>query len=136
MKALTLTEPWATLVMLGAKRYETRSWNTTYRGQLIIHAAKGFPKWAKALVNDEPFKPALEGYGVNRPFKLGCVLGTVELVDTFPTTDFRLSSLTDQEVEFGDYGDGRHAWQLDNPIWLPEPVPYKGALGLWEYNAD
>lgn len=41
MKALTLTQPWATLVAIGAKRYETRSWSTTYRGEIAIHAAKG-----------------------------------------------------------------------------------------------
>ena len=43
MKALTLTQPWASLVAIGAKRIETRSWSTPYRGLLAIHAAKGFP---------------------------------------------------------------------------------------------
>ena len=43
MKALTLTPPWATLVALGHKRVETRSWRTQSRGPLAIHAAKGFP---------------------------------------------------------------------------------------------
>jgi hypothetical protein len=44
MKALTLTQPWATLVAIGAKTIETRSWPTSYRGPLAIHAAKGYPK--------------------------------------------------------------------------------------------
>ena len=43
MKALTLTQPWATLVAIGAKRIETRSFRVSYRGPLAIHAAKGFP---------------------------------------------------------------------------------------------
>src|SRR6202030_2406661 len=47
MKALTLTQPWATLVAIGAKRIETRSWPTLYRGPLAIYAAKRFPKWAQ-----------------------------------------------------------------------------------------
>jgi activating signal cointegrator 1 len=51
MKAITLTQPWATLVAIGAKRIETRSWPTNYRGPLAIHAAKGFPKWAKENQN-------------------------------------------------------------------------------------
>ena len=42
MKALTLTQPWATLIAVGAKRIETRSWGTSYRGRIAIHAAKGF----------------------------------------------------------------------------------------------
>lgn len=38
MKALTLHQPWASLVALGVKRIETRSWSTSYRGALAIHA--------------------------------------------------------------------------------------------------
>lgn len=40
MKALSLWQPWATLIAIGAKQYETRGWSTPYRGPLIIHAAK------------------------------------------------------------------------------------------------
>jgi len=39
VKTLTLSQRWATLVALGAKRIETRSWRTSYRGPLAIHAA-------------------------------------------------------------------------------------------------
>lgn len=42
MKAITLTQPWATLVAIGAKCIETRGWSTPHRGQLAIHAAKSF----------------------------------------------------------------------------------------------
>ncbi len=59
MKALTLTQPWATLVAIGAKCIETRSWRTSYRGPLAIHAAKGFPKAAWNLCLGQPFKSAL-----------------------------------------------------------------------------
>lgn len=41
MKALTLWQPWASLIALGVKTIETRSWSTSYRGPLAIHAAKG-----------------------------------------------------------------------------------------------
>src|SRR5690348_441422 len=59
MKAITLTQPWATLVAVGEKRIETRSWSTSYRGLLAIHAAKGWPLVAAALCADEPFRTAL-----------------------------------------------------------------------------
>jgi hypothetical protein len=39
MKALTLWQPWASLLACGAKKYETRSWATSYRGLIAIHAA-------------------------------------------------------------------------------------------------
>lgn len=50
MKAITLTQPWATLVAIGAKRIETRSWATRYRGPLAIHAAKGIERGLKLQV--------------------------------------------------------------------------------------
>ena len=40
-KALTIAQPWATLVAIGAKQIETRSWQTNYRGDIAIHAGKG-----------------------------------------------------------------------------------------------
>lgn len=45
MKAITLWQPWASLVALGVKTIETRSWSTSYRGQLFIHAAAREPDW-------------------------------------------------------------------------------------------
>jgi activating signal cointegrator 1 len=40
MKAISICQPWATLIVIGAKRFETRSWKTDYRGILAIHASK------------------------------------------------------------------------------------------------
>ena len=52
MKALTIKQPWATLIMQGDKRFEFRSWQTKYRGDLLIHAGKGIDKEAmKRLEN-------------------------------------------------------------------------------------
>ena len=44
MKVLTIKQPWATLIMQGDKRFEFRSWQTKYRGDLLIHAGKGIDK--------------------------------------------------------------------------------------------
>lgn len=63
MRALTLTQPWATLVAIGAKRIETRSWGTRYRGPLAIHAAAQFPGWAKNLLSTGPFFDAFTAAG-------------------------------------------------------------------------
>lgn len=43
LRAITLHQPWATLVALGVKTIETRSWPTKYRGRILIHAAKRTP---------------------------------------------------------------------------------------------
>ncbi len=47
MKVLTIKQPWATLIMQGDKRFEFRSWQTKYRGDLLIHAGKGIDKTMK-----------------------------------------------------------------------------------------
>ena len=49
MKVLTLFQPWATLVILGEKKIETRSWKTNYRGEIAIHAGK---KWIKVYLKN------------------------------------------------------------------------------------
>ncbi len=89
MKVITLTQPWATLVSIGMKMIETRSWSTKYRGPLAIHAAKNFPTEAQHLCFREPFRQILIGkYGFmhggeiylgNHSFPLGVIIATCEL---------------------------------------------------------
>ena len=65
MKALSITQPWASLVDIKAKRLETRSWRTDYRGPLVICAAKGYPKWAQETYLEKPFLDALSPHFSN-----------------------------------------------------------------------
>jgi hypothetical protein len=148
MKALTLTQPWATLVAIGAKKIETRNWGTLYRGPLAIHAAKGYPRWARETCEEPTFRRAL---GPLDPAGLlrGHILATARLVDCIPTsmgmrgTANKVPGIVlpgvgfvhGDELEFGDFTDGRYAWILDGIEPLPQPVPVRGALGLWEWSA-
>src|SRR5574343_420007 len=64
MRALTLTQPWATLVAIGAKKIETRGWCTDYRGALAIHAAKSIPRDLRSFAMMSPvIMDALRGAG-------------------------------------------------------------------------
>lgn len=145
MKAITLTQPWATLVAKGGKSIETRSWKTNYRGPLAIHAAKGFPQEARALCGQEPFRFFLYP---NCLLPRGVIVATCELVtclfipgaQTKISFPYRHDSMTvelpprEPEFSFGDYTQGRYAWILINIKPLDRPVPAKGALGLWEWS--
>jgi hypothetical protein len=141
MKTLTLLQPWATLVALEAKRIETRSWFTSYRGPLAIHAAKRMPKAAISLCWQAPFRTALEAGGYSagdcpatNPFglPLGAVIAVVVLIDVqHITLEYRPAQ---PEYSFGDYTPGRFAWILRDVHRLPEPVQAKGRLGLWEWT--
>jgi hypothetical protein len=141
MKALTLTQPWATLVAIGAKTIETRSWNTHYRGPVAIHAAKNFPHFAKQECWEVEFFQPLNKAGYRifdfdtgaTDLPLGMVIATCELVAVnhiVPGVEIPLGG----EWYFGDYTIGRYMWYLENVKRLPEPIPAKGALGLWEWT--
>ncbi len=140
MKALSLTQPWASLVAIGAKQYETRSWQVAlgpYGFQIAIHASKGFPWEAKALMRREPFRAALlpHGYKVPATLPLGAIVAVATVLKLWRTSDL-VRGLSEQERAFGDWTPGRFAWQLGNVRRLPEPIPCKGALGFWEVPAD
>jgi hypothetical protein len=134
MKALSLTQPWATLVAIGAKKLETRSWPTYYRGPLLIHAAKGFPGWARDTCFQLPFATAIAaaGYTSFSQLPLGQILGMVSLTGCKATHDLAPWVVDETERTFGDYGAGRFAWRLEEPVKFDEPIPCKGALGLWK----
>lgn len=130
MKALTITQPWATLIAIGAKKIETRSWLTRYRGPLAIHAAKTFPKWALEACYDPRFAAALSGQSI----ETGRVLAVCRLADCFPVCALGPSPLAEDEGAFGDFSAGRFGWRLEDVRGLAQPVPAKGALGLWEWE--
>ena len=118
MKALSLIQPWASLVICGAKKIETRSWQTKYRGKLAIHASKS-TKYVD-LRDEEPFLTALR----DETLHFGCVLGFAELWNVKEITETNLPR--EPERSFGDYEFGRYAWFLRNVVRLPEPIPAKG----------
>ena len=129
MKALTLYQPWATLVAIGEKKIETRSWSTNDRGPLAIHAGKHMPEDALDLCLEEPFKLHLLGHRMPRGF----VVATCELVDV--ERIYADSYIPGKpEFMFGDYTIGRYMWKLEHVKILPGPIPAKGAMGLWEWE--
>lgn len=89
MKGLSLYQPWATLVALGAKAIETRSWQTPYRGPIAIHATQAFPRDAIADCHREPFKAVLKAAGIVRPADLprGAIVATARLADVLPIVE-------------------------------------------------
>jgi hypothetical protein len=138
MKALTLTEPWASLMMLREKKVETRSWRLPpliIGQEVAIHAAMGFPKWAKETCTEEPFFSSLRNGGnVVRPMmNRGKVLCVVKFVACHQTEAIR-EKLSEKEIEFGDYADGRFAFVSEFVRRIDNPVPALGHLGFWNWE--
>lgn len=135
MKCLSLMQPWATLVVLGVKRWETRRWQTDHRGPLAIHASRTFTEAARQLCQAAPFRATLHRAGFKHSADLprGVILGTVELVDCRPTEEVR-AGLSDAERAFGDFA-GRWVWLLAGATALAIPRPCCGRLGLFDAPA-
>ena len=145
MKAISLWQPWAKLVAVGAKTIETRGWSTSYRGPLAIHAAKTWNSELNALRLSEPFWPALQKGGWERFNELprGGVVATCRLAACLyisangmgPSTGYvRLPG--EPERSFGNYAPGRYAWMLEDVVALPAMVPFRGAQGFFDVPDD
>ena len=156
IKSLTLWQPHATLVARGAKRLETRSWQTSYRGPIAIHAAKNSPRsWAKLAENGlatTPPHPAFieelellcgtDALGLPDLAQLpsGVIVAVGLLVDVRPIDIFGDPegwSITEEERAFGVYGSGRFAWFFEDVRPLRPPYfPIRGHQQLWNITAD
>lgn len=139
MKAITIYEPWASLIALGQKKIETRSWPTKYRGPLAIHAGKTVRSEFLNLAWQEPFYSALKplhkhhmdgrrGIG----YHFGCVIAIAELMDCVEVRPDNVPS--GPERYFGDYTRGRFMWVLRDVKRLKKPIPARGYQGLWEWS--
>lgn len=156
VKAISLWEPWATLVRLKAKLFETRSWKRSYKGPLLICAStKVVPLYmVEHLLCNPVFWEVLRPLGI--PAVLYQGFGKFEctpkswktIVDhyLFPGKAVALANLvsyhatqtlylSEQEKLFGDYSPGRFAWRLDD-ITPIVPVPVTGKQGLFDATVD
>ncbi len=129
-RALSLAQPWASLVARDAKRVETRSWRTRYRGLIAIHASRRFRAADRARCSFEPFASSLGGADL----PLGAIVAVARIVDVLPVE--QLVVLDERERAFGNYATGRYGWLLADVVPLPVPIPCRGALGLWRLPAD
>lgn len=139
MKALTLTQPWATLVILGVKRYETRGWPIPVAMRrpvrIAIHAAKGWTADDRDFLSDL-IRDGVLSQMATASIPRGAVLGTVRLDGLYTTTAaLRQPDMTELEQMLGDYSPGRYAWALGDPEPFPEPIAARGMLGLWDWEA-
>ncbi|MEN6507015.1 MAG: ASCH domain-containing protein [Planctomycetaceae bacterium] len=135
MKALTLWQPWASMVALGYKTIETRSWATDHRGPLAIHAAKVMPHEAElACYENETIYNILQRNGLtvcNLP--RGFVIAIVRLHTIQKTEDaLALGLVNDVNLALGDFAPGRYAWTLNN-ITAVEPVRSIGGQRIWNF---
>ena len=119
MKAITIKEPWASLIINGYKKYEFRTWKTNYRGKVLIHAGKG-----KDNINDFDFD-----YG------FGEIIGEAIIRDCIKVdNNLKEKLIKINELVYKNMPNNGYAFVLDNIVKYKKRISCKGKLSLWEYN--
>lgn len=129
---ISLRQPYASLVATGIKTYETRSRDTSYRGPIFIHAAKGIEAWQREgfEVLDEVVGIRYHlGYDSIDDMPRGVIVGQAVLSRTFPVERARIRR-PEQEI-YCDFSDGRFAYQLDDARVVDSTQPVRGQLGIF-----
>ena len=117
MKALSLKQPFAELVVSGKKTIELRKWNTTFRGKFFIHASK------------IPYKKAMKKFGFDE-LPLGAIVGSVELIEIKKYKN-ESEIKKNKNKHLADPSYGKYGFILKNPKRI-NPIQIKGKLNFWE----
>lgn len=144
---ITIQQPYATLYAAGLKLIETRPSASSYRGTMLIHAAKHTPKEKLQLCETEPFYSALASLGISSFSALpsAAIIGSVDLYhcakivhpDTARTYQKEIEEgkymlpPPDPELSFGYYQPNYYAWLGFNHRQLEEPLPYTNGQGYY-----
>jgi hypothetical protein len=159
MKALTLWEPWASLIAMNKKKIETRSWkapDNLIGERIAIHAATKMHILGKIMCREfsklldiVPYTGSWLYYLEYSVGPFGKIVATAKLVDCVEITDEnevmeyatigygeKQNIVDGNEYHFGDYTPGRYAWILDDIQRLDVPIPAKGKQRLWNWYGN
>ena len=131
MKVLSLTEPYATLIKNRKKKVKTRSWKTSYREELYIHASS--TKIHKETKENIKLMNLVEHTDMN----YGNIICKCNLADCMKMTKEYVEDMRKnhyQEYICGEYSEGRYAWVLENVEILDKPISAKGRLNISSYS--
>ena len=116
MKALSIRQPWAWLIVHGYKNVENRTWSTKFRGRVQVHAGKiPDPGWFPQL----ELELAAQGITLPDHPDLGALVGEVDIIDCVTRCD-------------SPWFTGPYGFLLANPLVYSRPLDYRGRLGFFE----
>ena len=121
MKCLSVSQPFADLIISGKKTIELRKWNTNFRGEFLIHAPQ-------KVRNDD-----CKRLKISKRFVTGAIIGKVEIFDVIKYNS-KLEVKSDAKKHFASskYYDRKYGFLLKKPKLFKIPIPYKGKLGFFE----
>jgi len=133
MKALSIQQPWASLICAGVKDVENRTWKTSHRGKLLIHVS-GTKTSIEKLIRSQPIEYIAEIMNQSETFgqlplpeemPVGAIIGYVDVVDC----------IDDSKSDWA--APGQYHFILKNAHLFDEPIMgVKGQLHLFDYPID
>ena len=125
MKCLSVCQPFAELIIQGKKTIELRKWNTKFRGEFLVHAAKNI------LIED------CKRMKISSSITTGAIIGKVKLTDVKKyESDKELKSDKKKHHSLSDITKNKYGFILENPKKLRVPIPYSGKLNFYEFHPD
>ena len=126
MKCLSICQPFAELIIQGKKTIELRKWNTKFRGEFLVHAAKN--------ILEEDFKRMKIS---PKTVTTGAIIGKVNLVDVKKyDSDKELKADKKKHHSISDNTKNKYGFILENPKKLRVPIEYLGKLNFFEFHPD
>jgi len=125
MKCLSVCQPFAELIIQGKKTIELRKWNTKFRGEFLVHAAKNI------LIED------CKRMKISSSITTGAIIGKVKLTDVKKyESDKELKSDKKKHHSLSDITKNKYGFILESPKKLRVPIPYSGKLNFFEFHPD
>ncbi|NDJ25961.1 ASCH domain-containing protein [Nostoc sp. B(2019)] len=136
VKAISLHQPWASLIPMGLKKYETRSWATSYRGPLLICSAKKTSTQQQQIYANIFYKYQVQLAETDNwldwdDLPRGCAIARVNLTDCIRMTQTFIDEQPQTEIDCGDWTVSRFAWKLESIRRIMPPIRITGRQGLF-----
>ena len=126
MKCLSICQPFAELIVQGKKTIELRKWNTKFRGEFLVHAAKNILEEDCKRMKISP-----------KTVTTGAIIGKVNLVDVKKyDSDKELKADKKKHHSISDNTKNKYGVILENPKQLRVPIEYLGKLNFFEFHPD
>ncbi|AZA60788.1 ASCH domain-containing protein [Chryseobacterium indoltheticum] len=143
MKALSIKQPWASLIAHGIKDIENRTWKTNFRGRIYIHASGQYMKaksgWS--LLSEDQYDQLPDDVKldcIDETFPVSAIVGEVDIIDCVINHE----SIWAEKTSSRAFADQKHYfdkpiynWVLANAVLYDQPIlNVKGKLSLWEFE--
>ena len=129
MKAITIWQPYSAAIKIGLKHYETRSWATKHRGQIVIHSSGKKPTARE--------KCLIEKYRIpEKELEYGVPIMICEIVECIKITKDFIKKQSKTEIDFGNWQVGNYAWKLRIIKKLTGCSKVSGKQGLWNIELE